>query len=109
MEGNNTSTTPTEFGQAVDKKYTECQELFWERNTKYGPKNISRNGTHGVIVRLQDKMERLQNFHSSCLFHHCLAEYHSEDESIEDTLRDIANYAIIGLLLHSGEWELNGS
>ena len=31
-------------------------------------------------------------------------------ESVEDTLKDLANYAIIGLMVQRGQWEgLNGA
>ena len=53
---------------------------------------------NGLIVRMHDKMTRLHNLY-----------YKKNDtpnyESIEDTLLDLANYAIIGLLVQRGQWE----
>jgi hypothetical protein len=53
---------------------------------------------NGLLVRMHDKMERLENLY-----------YKKNDtpnyESIQDSLIDLANYAIIGLLVQRGQWE----
>jgi hypothetical protein len=53
---------------------------------------------NGIVVRMHDKMTRLGHLY-----------YKNIDtpnyESIEDTLLDLANYAIIGLLVQRGQWE----
>ena len=52
---------------------------------------------NGLRVRMYDKLARLNN----------LADKDATPnfESIEDTLIDLANYAIIGLLVQRGQWE----
>lgn len=50
-------------------------------------------GWKGVIVRLTDKISRLLSFMSR-------ESYAVKDESVEDTLRDTAVYAILALILY---------
>lgn len=72
----------------------EILELMQGRGAKYGPGNIAQFGDYGVLVRLSDKLARLQ---------HSLELNHS-DESVEDTWLDIAGYALIGLAWSRGLW-----
>lgn len=57
----------------------------------YGHGNITRFGIYGVIVRLSDKVERLDNLTSKNV-----EAYH---ESTYDTLIDIVGYSVIALML----------
>jgi len=52
---------------------------------------------NGLRVRMYDKLARLNNLVDKG----DTPNY----ESIEDTLLDLANYAIIGLLVQRGQWE----
>jgi len=78
----------------------ECTELGMRKNNDYSGArnidNISLPGIEGISVRLLDKVCRL----------HSLTQVESQvkDESIEDTLKDIINYAGYGLLLKRGKW-----
>lgn len=70
--------------------------LLKERHEKYGPTNIANaygGPMNGLLVRMGDKFARLQ---------HGLDEH--KDESVDDTLWDIAGYALIALLVRRGEW-----
>lgn len=60
----------------------------------YGPNNISKFGTYGLIVRLHDKIARLENLLSSTRKGTNLVQ----DETIFDTLTDIVGYCTVGLL-----------
>ena len=53
---------------------------------------------NGLLVRMHDKMARLENLTSK-------SQANPNYESIEDTLMDLANYAIIGLMVQRGQWE----
>lgn len=107
--------TPIEYSEMytefknIDK---EAKELFYKKNADYGPTNISLGRTLknqiekdaaiiGVAIRLRDKTERLINM----VLHKKLGntEY-INNESIEDTLLDIHNYANIGLILKRDKW-----
>ena len=73
-------------------------ELFQAKHISYGPDNISATKLEGIIVRMWDKINRLRRR---------ILENQAEtlsDETLDDTLRDIANYAIIGLLLLHKIW-----
>lgn len=63
----------------------------------YGSKNISSFGTFGVVVRMNDKFERIKNLFNN-------RRRRAVNESIRDSFRDISNYAIIALMLESKLW-----
>lgn len=60
------------------------------KQADYGHENIRRFGRQGLLVRLHDKVARLENLLATN------AEPHNE--SIEDTLLDIIGYAAIGIM-----------
>lgn len=70
--------------------------LFIRKQLDYGPGNIAKSGEHGVVIRTDDKLERLKNL----LFKH----QEAKNESREDSWRDVANYGTIGLLCFQGKW-----
>lgn len=72
--------------------------IFKERQRKYGSGNIARRGPVGVLVRMDDKLARLDR-----LFMEGAGDT-ATDESVEDTCLDVANYALILLLCHAGKW-----
>lgn len=84
-------------GRAIIRKFDAHQDaarlIMVERQHKYGPHNISAMGFDGVIVRMNDKFARLRNG----------LEAHG-DESVADTLYDLANYSLIGLMVYEGSW-----
>lgn len=59
-------------------------------------KNLRRHGTHGIVVRLDDKIARLDTLTDPRF--DGVAQV--KDESIEDTAKDAANYAILLIMLH---------
>ena len=74
----------------------EALVIFIRKQLDYGPGNIAKFGFAGVLVRMSDKMERLM--------HLATLGQEPRNESIEDTLIDIANYALIGLMCLRGKW-----
>lgn len=82
---------------AWQEEADRIHRLFVKKQHDYGPLNIGFLGVQGVFVRMFDKVLRLKT----------LVWDNREpqvDETVEDTLMDIADYAIIGLLLLRGEW-----
>jgi hypothetical protein len=75
----------------------DCIKLFDNKQHDYGSGNISKSGYEGVIVRLNDKLERIINLQHK-------GEAAVKAETIDDTLRDIANYALIALMCRKGIW-----
>lgn len=89
-----------EFTQAVAKTYAEAEELLLRKHKDYGPKNISLSPggpINGLRVRMHDKMARINNLYDSGAT--------PENESLRDSFIDLANYAIIALLVLDGEWD----
>lgn len=78
----------------------ELSTIMIHKHADYGPMNISGapgGPMNGLRVRMYDKLARLNNLVDTG----DTPNY----ESIEDTLLDLANYAIIGLLVQRGQWE----
>lgn len=71
-------------------------ELSKKKQADYGHKNISSCGIYGVIVRMNDKFERLQNLLKTGKL--------PNNESILDTMRDFQNYGTIGVMILQGVW-----
>jgi hypothetical protein len=74
----------------------ENAQLFDKKQLDYGPKNIIGFGVFGIIVRMNDKFERMKN-----LF---MKKRKPRNESMKDALRDIANYAMIATMVDTGRW-----
>jgi hypothetical protein len=78
----------------------ELQDLLLSKHKDYGPKNISQapgGPINGLRVRMHDKLARINNLIDSGAS--------PEHESLEDSFKDMANYAIIGLLVLRGKWD----
>ena len=83
----------------------ELSKLLLSKHKDYGPKNISQapgGAINGLRVRMHDKLARINN----------LVEYmedtkgfQPQHESLEDSFKDMANYAIIGLLVMRKQWD----
>jgi hypothetical protein len=71
-----------------------CLNVLVKKQKDYGPENIRRFGRQGLLVRLHDKVARLENLEAT--------GRSPQNESVEDTLLDIANYCAIGIM-----WERN--
>ena len=80
-------------GRSFESICCELIALHEHKNKDYGgafDKSMSKYGVVALLIRLNDKFERLES-----LFKNGKAEV--TDESFEDTLKDIACYAIMGL------------
>lgn len=91
---------PSSFRQEVEKIMFELGDLLVSKHQDYGPKNISNapgGAINGLLVRMHDKMARLNNLH----YNNKSANY----ESIEDTYKDLANYAVIALMVLRDKWD----
>jgi len=84
----------------VDAILSELRSIIMKKQADYGPLNIALapgGPMNGLRVRMYDKLARLNNLADKAAT--------PNFESIEDTLIDLANYAIIGLLVQRGQWE----
>lgn len=71
--------------------------LMDKKQQDYGSRNISSFGTVGVIVRMNDKFERIKNLIKN-------RRKSAVNENVKDTFRDLSNYSIIALMLENKTW-----
>ena len=83
----------SEFSETLNITLNFLKELLEKKNRDYGSNNLLTFGDLGILVRLSDKLERLKNY--------VLREqtFEVSDETLEDTLYDIAGYAIMWIVL----------
>ncbi len=87
------------FYQIID----ELKDLHSRKNADYADEEPLRNlrmceaggiaAWKGIVIRLTDKISRLLTFVKK-------ESYEVKDESVEDTLRDLAVYAVLGIILY---------
>ena len=81
--------------------YTDgLAELLIKKQKDYGPKNISDSPggpLNGLRVRMFDKLARINNLLETGAT--------PENESLRDSFMDIANYAIIAMMVLDKQWE----
>lgn len=68
----------------------ELNEIFVRKNTDYGDsfsEQFKEYGMTSAVIRLDDKVRRLKQLTKQ--------DAQVKDESIEDTAKDLANYAIM--------------
>lgn len=89
-----------EFVKAVGVTYDEAEKLLLKKHKDYGPKNISGSpggALNGLRVRIHDKLARINHLYDSGAT--------PENESLRDSFIDMANYAIIALLVLDDKWD----
>jgi hypothetical protein len=74
----------------------ETIKILCSKQLDYGPNNIARFGHVGLLLRLHDKVARLENL--------ILSGRDAQNESLHDTYLDIVGYSTIGLMLLDGSF-----
>jgi Ran GTPase-activating protein (RanGAP) involved in mRNA processing and transport len=87
----NTDDIENERVAQLIKVQTEALNLFKKKNTDYGDA-FAEYGTIGILVRLGDKIKRLQSITKRGI-------NLVEDEKLRDTLIDLHNYAAMGIMV----------
>lgn len=80
---------------SFDEVTKELKEMYVSKNSDYGDSFndlLHEFGLITVVIRLQDKMNRLKTITKND------GEYLVKDEAIRDTLMDLANYSIMALM-----------
>lgn len=90
----------TEMAREYLRAILPLAQLMDRKQQDYGSSNISLNGELGVMVRSQDKVSRLRNLLSKEM----KGDLVVNNEGIEDSWSDLANYGVIGLLIRRGKW-----
>ena len=78
------------FGQVCD----EITDLLVKKHHDYGKGNILEIEELGIAIRITEKLSRLKHLLSR--------EEEPSNESLEDSWKDIAVYAVIALLYRKG-------
>jgi len=81
----------------------ELGNLLISKQRDYGPGNINNafgGPMNGLLVRMGDKFERLKNLFA-------FGDGKPQHEPIEDSFKDLANYAIIAMMVKRGKWPRN--
>lgn len=90
-----------EFRNVIEEMIT----LHVKKSQDYSPWNVKGAGEVGVAVRLWDKVARLMNLLGWDLSSGKLdVSKTPKNESIDDTLLDLASYAVIMIILRRGKW-----
>lgn len=95
-----TSAINEQFREDVENTFNELKELLISKHLDYGPKNISESPggpINGLRVRMHDKLARINNLVDN--------SRNAQHEPLEDSFKDMANYAIIGLLVLRKQWD----
>ncbi len=97
----------TEMGVEMVRAAMECVQLFDTKQQDYGSDNISSNGELGIAVRLQDKVSRMRHIllKELAVQERSAQMFKTNHEALEDSFKDAANYALIGLLLRRKKWK----
>ena len=88
-----------EFEDAIQQKFQHAKSVLLQKHKDYGPKNIAQSPggpLNGLRVRMWDKFARINHLIDSGAT--------PENESLKDSFLDMANYAIIAMLVLDEEW-----
>lgn len=88
-----------DFNDALQHKFQEAKALLLQKHEDYGPTNISNapgGPLNGLRVRMHDKQARINHLIDS--------KNGPKNESLRDSFIDLANYAIIALMVLDGDW-----
>ena len=89
-----------EFAADMWEVFDSAGNLLLKKHEAYGPTNISQapgGPENGLRVRMHDKMARLNHIIDN-------PEVDVNDESLEDTLKDLLNYCAIFIMVRKNQW-----
>jgi len=89
-----------DFNEAVQQKFQYAKHVLLSKHKDYGPTNISLSPggpLNGLRVRMHDKLARINHLIDTGAS--------PEHESLKDSFLDLANYAIIAMLVLDDEWD----
>ena len=89
----------TEIGLEALKVALANVQTLDRKQQDYGAGNISAFGELGLLVRCNDKIERLKNLHKTGRM------TDPANESVTDSWLDLSNYGLIAVLVRTGVWK----
>lgn len=87
------------FEEAIQQKFQHAKSVLLQKHKDYGPKNIAHSPggpLNGLRVRMWDKFARINHLIDN--------NATPQNESLRDSFLDMANYAIIAMLVLDEEW-----
>jgi hypothetical protein len=84
--------------RGIDLTMVQVHQTLVRKQKDYGPENIRRFGRKGLMIRLHDKVARLENLDGG--------GRGPENESVIDTFLDIVGYCAIGIMWERKEFLL---
>ena len=87
------------FNKPAAVHIDEISDILIRKQRDYGHDNISRFGRTGILIRLHDKVARLENLHRHGAT--------PENESVVDNFIDLIGYASIGIMWERGWYMLS--
>lgn len=88
-----------QFYRDVTQTFATAMNMLLTKHNDYGPKNISSapgGAINGLRVRMHDKLARINHLVDT--------GKEPDNEALQDSFLDLANYAIIGMLVLDGKW-----
>ena len=82
----------------LDLNKKECVNILVSKQKDYGPEAITRFGRQGLLVRIHDKVARLENLDGD--------GRQPNHEAMQDTFLDLVNYCALGIMVERREFNL---
>ena len=90
-----------EFRETIERLY----QVHLDKNADYSKYNMLATGQIGAVTRMWDKMARLMSLTGFDIGTGKLnPPKEPKNESVEDTLEDLATYTIITLIMRKNKW-----
>lgn len=86
------------FADGIDEVLAEIRATLISKQMDYGKSNILDFGEIGILVRTNDKIARLKNL--------IMNNKKAKNESVDDSWKDLAGYAVLALMLRRGTFNL---
>ena len=86
-----------EFEKEANDILKDCISLLVRKRLAYGPAGLI-GGLPGIIIRMSDKLGRLQNLMGIIDGSFQPKNIDTLGEQVEDTLRDLVNYGVLALM-----------
>lgn len=89
----------TELAQLILPVMLSNLQKLDGKQQDYGAENLHKFGTFGVVVRMNDKMERIVNLSKKSG-----ASTSPVNESMQDSFLDLSNYGLIAYVIDNGSF-----
>lgn len=88
--------------EMYDKILKECKKLGLIKNKNYGSESLKLFNGIAVLSRMNDKIQRLNTMYEVMNSGSTKTFAEPHEESVDDTLKDLINYAVYLIMLRRG-------